>query len=89
MKESAIEKIVSDYAREKGWLCYKFVSPASRGVPDRIYMRDGTMHFIEFKAPGGRLTTLQRKRIADIQFAGFHVYVVESVELGKALFNED
>jgi hypothetical protein len=49
-------------------------------------MKDGKMFFIEFKAPGGKLTKLQRKRIVDIQFSGFDVHVVDDVKNGEALF---
>ena len=39
---------------------YKFVSPANRGVADRIVcLPDGSTWFVELKAPGGRLSPLQ------------------------------
>ena len=40
---------------------YKFVSPANRGVADRIVcLPDGSTWFVELKAPGGRLSELQK-----------------------------
>ena len=61
MRESEIEKKVSNYAKTQGWLSYKFVSPSNRGVPDRIYLKAGKCIFIEFKAPKKKPTKLQDK----------------------------
>ena len=60
MRESKIEKEVSRYAKDKGWLTYKFKSPGQRGVPDKIFMRNGIMFLIEFKATG---KSLRKNRI--------------------------
>ena len=87
MKESDIEKFVCNFAKDKNWLVYKFVSPGCRGVPDRIFMKDGEMFFVEFKQPGGKLSALQHRRIKDIAAAGFHVYVIANIELGEKLFS--
>ena len=81
-----IERFVCNFATENGWLVYKFVCPNKRGVPDRMFMKKGEMFFVEFKAPGGKLSILQRKRIDDIGLAGFHVYVIDNVEFGEKLF---
>ena len=87
MKESLIEKRVNTYAKACGWLVYKFVSPNNRGVPDRMYMKEGVMFFIEFKAPGKKLTPLQMVHRKQIQAQGFMVFVVGSVEQGECVFN--
>ena len=86
MKESAIEMRVNRAARAADWLVYKFVSPSQRGVPDRMYLRDGEMFFIEFNAPGKHLTKLQQVRRKQIQMAGFKVYVIDDVLAGELLF---
>ena len=86
MRESEIEKKVTAYAKQKGWLGYKFVSPSQRGVPDRLYMRQGRLIFIEFKAPGKKPTKLQQKIAANIEAEGFVVYIVDDIEAGKAIF---
>ncbi len=87
MRESQIETTVNKYAKQLGWLCYKFVSPNNRGVPDRIYIKAGTVIMIEFKAAGKKPTKLQAKTIADIKGEQVEVYVIDSVEAGKELFN--
>ena len=44
-----------------GGMAYKFVSPAHRGVADRVVcLPDGVVWFVELKAPGGRLSPLQK-----------------------------
>lgn len=89
MRESKIEKPVCEYAENKGWLVYKFTSPGQRGVPDEIFMRNGVMFFIEFKATGKSLRKLQ-DRIADriINQGGFRVYKApKSIEDGKEIID--
>ena len=86
MRESTIERKVSEYARSQGWLTYKFTSPSNRGVPDRIYLKEGDCFFIEFKAPNKQPTKLQKKVIKRIESQDFYVYVIDSVENGRALF---
>ena len=87
MRESVIEKKVSDYAKLLGWISYKFTSPQNRGVPDHIYFREGHTILIEFKAPGKLPTKLQQKHIQRLQDQLIHVYVVDDIEQGKDIFN--
>ena len=86
MIESTIEKKVSEFAKTQGWLTYKFTSPSNRGVPDRIYLKSGDCFFIEFKAPDKQPTKLQKKVIKRIENQDFYVYIIDSVENGRALF---
>ena len=87
MLESTIEKKVSDHAKLLGWLSYKFTSPNSRAVPDRIYFREGNTILIEFKQKGKLPTRLQAKVINDLKKELMHVYVVDDVQQGKDIFN--
>ena len=87
MRESQIEKAVAYHARGQGWLCYKWTSPGTRGVPDRIFIKDGQFKLVEFKAPGGRLSEHQRRAIAILEAAGAEVHVIDNVEAGRALFD--
>ena len=44
-----------------GGTAFKFKSPNHRGVADRIAcLPDGSTWFVELKAPGGRLSPLQK-----------------------------
>jgi hypothetical protein len=87
MIESNIENKVRKYAKERGWLTYKFVSPAQSGVPDRLFMKSSKLFFIEFKPPGGKLRALQAHQISKIRKEGFRVYVIDSIKEGKKLID--
>ena len=61
MKESTIEKHLVAQVKALGGMAYKFTSPAHRGVADRVVcLPNGQTWFIELKAPGGRLSPLQK-----------------------------
>lgn len=87
MLESKIEKTVCAYAKTLGWLCYKWVSPGNRGVLDRIFIRDGIVIFIEFKAIGKKPSKLQARVIDGLKQNKCKAYVVDSIPKGKALFD--
>lgn len=87
MKESQIEKTVTKYAKLCGWLSYKFVSPNQKGVPDRIFLKNGTIIFIEFKQEGKEPTKLQQKCIKTIRNQRFNVIIIDSIEKGIKFFN--
>ncbi len=86
MKESHVERTVNSYARDRGWLAFKWVSPAQRGVPDMIYFKDGVCQMIEFKAPGAKPSQYQHAIHRRLKEHGFHVYVVDNIAQGKTLF---
>ena len=85
MLESTIERAVCRYARDRGWLAFKWVSPGHRGVPDRIFFRNGEVLLVEFKAPGRRPTRLQALIHQRLHNQGFPVHVIDSIDDGKAL----
>lgn len=64
IRESHIEKAVCVWAKNDGWLIFKFSSPSLRGVPDRMFIKDGLIVFIEFKAPNKKPTPLQAATMA-------------------------
>lgn len=88
VNESYIEKKISEYAKRNGWLVFKFSSPAQKGVPDRIFLKDGVIKFVEFKAPGKRPTKLQTAIHERIEAQRFNVFVIDDLEKGKELFND-
>jgi Holliday junction resolvase len=87
MLESKIEKDVTNYAKLLGWIAYKFTSPANRGVPDHIYFREGHTLLIEFKQLGKKPSKLQQHQINKFKDQLIPVYVVDSIENGKDIFN--
>ena len=61
MLEKNIEAHLVKRVKEIGGMAYKFVSPAHRGVADRVVcLPNGVVWFVELKAPGGRLSPLQK-----------------------------
>jgi Holliday junction resolvase len=87
MRESEIETKVCNHAKHLGWLCYKWVSPGNRSVPDRIFFKKGKTIIVEFKAEGKKPTKLQQKTINKLQDQGIPTYVIDDVGEGVTLFN--
>lgn len=88
MRESQIEKKVTEYAKSQGWLSFKWSSPSQRGVPDRMFFKDFKIKMIEFKTKGKKPTRLQEKVHSNLYEQGFFVDVVDSIEAGKKVFDE-
>lgn len=80
MLEKKIEKYLCDRVKAIGGLQYKFSSPAHRGVPDRIVIYNGKVHFVEVKQDNGRLSSLQKIEHERIREQGLDVFVVWSTE---------
>lgn len=80
-----VEGYVEDYLRKKtreaGYLCYKFVSPGIKGVPDDIIIHNGHVTFIETKSLTGTTSASQNKRISEMQSHGADVRVLNTREL--------
>lgn len=84
--ESYIEREVCEVARELGILSFKFVSPANRGVPDRIFLYRGISMFIEFKREGvHKMDPLQEAQAFRLISSGFIVQICNNVNQGRAL----
>jgi hypothetical protein len=77
--ESAIEKYLKRCVEKLGGLCWKFVSPGTDGVPDRIVLLNGRVIFVELKRPGETPRPLQLKRHAQLRRLGFEVAVLNSI----------
>jgi hypothetical protein len=70
MKESEIERKVVKYCESRGLITYKFTSPSSRGVPDRIVIGADAVLFLELKQLGKKPTPLQLREIRRINTVG-------------------
>lgn len=86
MLEKTIEKNCVKWAESKGWLSYKFVSPSNRGVPDRIFLRNGKTVFVEFKKPGGETSALQVRQIEKIKSYDFKVFIIDNLRSFQIAF---
>lgn len=84
MRESAVEAALVRHARAQGIWTRKFSSPAHAGVPDRIFMYNGKVLFMEVKRPGEKPTKLQLYELEQIKAAGGLGVWVDNVAEGKS-----
>jgi len=61
MTESQLEKKVCAWAKNWDISTLKLSGPNDRGKADRIFMKDGKIMFMEFKAEGKKPTALQER----------------------------
>lgn len=77
--EKEVEKYLVQYAHKNDILTYKLVSPGNSGVPDRIFVnRDGTVRFVEVKAPGKKPRPLQHSVFAKLANHGQPVIIIDT-----------
>lgn len=75
--EKDVEEKWCKVARSHGWKAYKFSSPGNSSVPDRMFIRDGFVFFIEFKRPGGTATDNQLEEHKELRRKGMLVWVID------------
>lgn len=86
MLERDIEKKVCDYAKDRGYLAYKFTSPSRAAVPDRLFIGPtGHMWFVEFKQGGKKPTPAQEREHHRLRQHLVEVWVIDSVDDGKKM----
>ena len=89
MREKSIEEKLVDAVKEKGGVCWKFTSPGTSGVPDRIVlMPSGRIGFVEVKAAGKTPRPLQRLRIRTLRRLGFKAFVLDSPDQIGGIIDE-
>ena len=89
MRESFIEEKLTKAVRQNGGICWKFTSPGTAGVPDRIIlMPEGRIAFVEVKAPGEKPRPLQQSRHRLLRRLGFKVYVLDALEDIEKIISE-
>ncbi len=89
MRESFIEEKLTRAVNQNGGVCWKFTSPGTAGVPDRIIlMPEGRIAFVEVKAPGEKPRPLQLSRHKLLRRLGFKVYVLDALEDIEKIISE-
>lgn len=89
MRESAIEARLRDGVKAMGGICWKFVSPGTTGVPDRIIiLPGGRIIFAELKADTGRTSDIQQYRINELRRIGADVRILKGLSQVKAFLKE-
>ena len=87
MRERDVENHLAHRVRDAGGLCWKWVSPGIRGVPDRIAMLYGKTYFIEVKAPGEKPSHQQERVHAKLRAQGMVVVVINSNDAADFFVN--
>ena len=87
MRESTIERAVCAYAKTKGCLTLKLSGQNQKGQPDRMFLRDGRIMFIEFKAPGKRPTALQARWLERLTEHTFAATFCDDIDVGKSFID--
>lgn len=89
MRESKIEARLVKMVRDRGGLCYKFVSPGNPGVPDRLVITpDGRTYYVELKNEVGRLSAIQKWQHEELRKRGADVRTLNSMEQVAAFVEE-
>lgn len=89
MRESTIEARLVKEVKKRGGLCYKFVSPGSPGVPDRIIiLPGGRTVYVELKTEIGRLANVQKWQIDELKKRGAEVRVLKGMDQVLAFLKE-
>lgn len=86
--EGQIENYLAAESAKRHYLCMKFISPSTDGVPDRIIMGKGLTFFVETKAPGEKTRKLQRSVIRKMMGYDAVVYVADTKQKVDTLLDE-
>jgi hypothetical protein len=90
MTESKVEALLVKLVKQRGGLCYKFVSPGNAGVPDRIViMPGGGVTFVELKTEIGRLQNIQRWQLDEMRKREARVVVLHGVDEVKEFVSNE
>ncbi len=75
--ESELEKKCSQYARERGWASVKLEKNWNKGVPDRLFVKNDKVFFVEFKKDDKQILTKEqifwREFVKPIHFVIFNL----------------
>jgi len=88
MKESTIERAVCAYAKDRGCLVMKLAGPNQKGQPDRMFIRNGKVLFMEFKQRGKKPTALQERFLHELQLQNVRAELVDNVPGGCAMIDD-
>lgn len=69
---------MKDKVEQLGGLCWKFTSPGTVGVPDRIVLHEGRVYFVELKTERGRRSKVQKYIHKKMREQKIDVYMIWS-----------
>ena len=80
VREKTVEQKLAQAVRAKGGVCWKFTSPSTVGVPDRVViLPGGHIGFVEVKAPGEKPRPVQAIRIEQLRGLGAVCLVLDDI----------
>lgn len=86
--ESRIETKASEYAKSLGMMTLKLNVKGQAGWPDRLYLWNGHIWFIEFKAAKQKPRMLQLEIIRQMRELGAKVFVIDNLIDARRVINE-
>ena len=75
LTEQQIQKKITTQLEKDGYLVLKLIKCNKSGYPDLLAVKENDTLFIEVKKPNGKLSELQKVRIADMKQRGINVVV--------------
>ena len=88
ISENDVEKRLINKIKNLGGATFKFTSPSTKGVPDRIVIYDGMVAFVEVKRPGEKPRALQRYWLKELAHQNIKAAVVSTFEEVDALISD-
>lgn len=80
ISENDVEKRLINKIKNLGGITFKFTSPSTKGVPDRIVIYDGVVAFVEVKRPGEEPRALQRYWLKELSHQHIPTAIVSTFE---------
>ena len=89
MTERQIEKWLGNQVKALGCLYYKFISPGTAGVPDRlIILPCGLVIFTELKAENGKLSASQERCLSVLKDHSCDAIVIRGMAEAESLVRD-
>lgn len=88
MLEGKIQDKVVKAFRADGWIAWKFTTQFRRSVPDFIFLKNGFVFWIEFKATNVPPSKAQKEEHKKIRDKGGLVYVCDDIDWGLCILEE-
>lgn len=86
-RESLIERKSKLLAEQRGWFQLKIEKCNKRGFPDRMFIKNGRVVFVEFKNERGRLSEEQKRMISSLRDEyKAEVWVISTLEEAYGIF---
>ena len=76
VRENKVETYLDKEVTRLGGLTRKWVSPGRDGVPDRIVVIYGDVHFVEVKTIDGKTSEAQKREHVRLREAGANVVTI-------------